>query len=95
MFAPLPLAVEAASRTTFEFGRIQSNSDWILPIAVCISILLLVRFVYRLDTRALGSLWGWVLTAFRSLVFLACWSSICNLSGAPNARWCIIRGPWC
>jgi hypothetical protein len=70
MFTPLPPAVEAVSRTTFEFGRIQSNSDWILPIGACISILLLVRFVYRLDTRALGSFWGWVLTALRSIVFL-------------------------
>ena len=69
MVTPLPPAVDAVSRTTFEFGRIQSNSDWILPIAVCISILLLVRFVYRLDTRALGSFWGWVLTVFRSIVF--------------------------
>ena len=69
MVTPLPPAVEAVSRTTFEFGRIQSNSDWILPIGVCISILLLVRFVYRLDTRALGSFWGWALTALRSIVF--------------------------
>ena len=69
MVAPLPPAVEAVSRTTFEFGRIQSNSDWILPIGVCLLILLLVRFVYRLDTRSLGSFWGWVLTAFRSTVF--------------------------
>ena len=28
----LPLA-EGAARTTFEWGRIQSNADWILPIA--------------------------------------------------------------
>ena len=69
MAAPLPPAVEAVTRTTFEFGRIQSNSDWILPIGVCISILLLVRFVYLLDTRALGSFWGWLLTALRSIVF--------------------------
>ena len=70
MIAPLPPAVESVSRTTFEFGRIQSNSDWLLPIAVCILILLLVRFVYRLDTRVLGPFWGWLLTAFRSIVFL-------------------------
>ena len=71
MFTPLPLAAETVSRTTFEFGRIQSNSDWIVPIAVCTAVLLLVRFVYRLDTKALGSFWGWVLTALRSIVFLA------------------------
>ncbi len=71
MYTPLPLAAEAVSRTTFEFGRIQSNSDWILPIAVLAAVLLLVRFVYRRDTRALGAFWGWTLTALRSIVFLA------------------------
>ena len=30
-------------RTTFEWGRIQSNADWILPIGVCIAVLLFVR----------------------------------------------------
>jgi hypothetical protein len=69
MLAPLPLAVEAVTRTTFEFGRIQSNSDWIAPVGVCLLILLLVRFVYLRDTRDLGRFWGWLLTALRSMVF--------------------------
>ena len=33
----LPLWADAI-RTTFEWGRIQSNSDWILPIAVCVAV---------------------------------------------------------
>ena len=39
----LRTALADGHRTTFEWGRIQSNADWILPIAVCIAILLFVR----------------------------------------------------
>ena len=35
---------DCRSRTTFEWGRIQSNADWILPIAACLAILLFVRY---------------------------------------------------
>ena len=34
------LAAEGPVRTTRELKNIQSNADWILPIAACIAILL-------------------------------------------------------
>ena len=58
-----------AIRTTFEWGRIQSNSDWILPIGVCIAILLFVRYLYRRDSVELRPVWGWLLTALRTATF--------------------------
>ena len=67
--ANLPLWADAV-RTTFEWGRIQSNADWILPVAVCIAILLFVRWLYRRDARELRPLWGWLLTALRTAAFL-------------------------
>ncbi|MFZ5829587.1 MAG: vWA domain-containing protein, partial [Planctomycetota bacterium] len=65
------LAAEARVRTTFEWGRIQSNSDWILPIAVLILLLLFVRYMYRRDAVELPRPLGWFLTALRTIVFLA------------------------
>ena len=47
-----PLA--GVMRTTFEWGRIQSNADWILPIGVCIAILL-----FGLTSRLSRSMSGW------------------------------------
>ena len=67
--ANLPLWADAV-RTTFEWGRIQSNADWIAPVAVCIAILLFVRWLYRRDAQELRPLWGWLLTALRTAAFL-------------------------
>jgi hypothetical protein len=63
------LASENLTRTTFEWGRIQSNSDWILPIAVCLLIMVFVRQMYRRDARELGGAAGWLLTSLRTLAF--------------------------
>ncbi len=63
------LLADGAMRRTFEFGRIRSNGDWILPILVCVAILVLVRGVYRRDAHKLPLLLGLLLTALRSLVF--------------------------
>ncbi len=54
----LPLLAEGLSRTTFEWGRIQSNSDWILPVGVCVAIMLFVRYMYRRDAVELPLLVG-------------------------------------
>ena len=70
MHANLPLWADAV-RTTFEWGRIQSNVDWIPPVAVCIAILLFVRWLYRRDAEELRPAWGWLLTALRTAAFLA------------------------
>ena len=65
-----PLLAEGVSRTTFEWGRIQSNSDWILPIGVCLAIMLFVRYMYRRDAVELPVFLGWLLTALRTAAFL-------------------------
>lgn len=60
-----------AVRTTFEFARIQSNTDWILPIAAFVLIGLFVRAMYRRDSVDLPRPLGWLLTFLRTAVFLA------------------------
>jgi hypothetical protein len=66
----LPIA-DGALRRTFEFGRIRSNSDWILPILACVAILLVVRIIYRRDAYKLPRTLGFLLTVLRSVVFFA------------------------
>jgi len=56
--------------TSFEWGRIQSNADWIPPAIACILILLLVRYWYRKDSVELHPVAGWLLTLLRAAVFL-------------------------
>jgi hypothetical protein len=65
---PLLLA-EETFRTTFEWGRIQSNADWIVPVVACIGILLFVRAMYRRDAEELHPVVGWFLTALRTATF--------------------------
>ena len=65
----LLLAADGALRRTFEFGRIRTNSDWILPILACVAILLIVRTVYRRDAHKLPRWLGFLLTLLRSVVF--------------------------
>ncbi len=66
----LPLLAQGVSRSTFEWSRIQSNSDWILPVGVCLAIMLFVRYMYRRDAVELPVFLGWFLTALRSAAFL-------------------------
>jgi hypothetical protein len=66
----LPLMAQGVSRTTFEWGRIQSNSDWILPVGACLAIMLFVRYMYRRDSIELPMFLGWFLTALRTAAFL-------------------------
>jgi len=72
-FTCRPLFAEAAEgvvRTRFEWGRIQENSDWIVPIGVCLAIMLFVRAMYRRDAVELPPVLGWLLTALRTATFL-------------------------
>jgi hypothetical protein len=70
MTPALPLLVaangEAAVATRFEWGRIQSNADWIAPIAVLLILLLVVRALYRRDAAELPWGLGLMLTALRA-----------------------------
>ena len=63
------LLAEGVVRTTFQWGRIHSNADWILPVAACIVILLFVRYLYRRDAAELHPALGWLLTVFRTATF--------------------------
>lgn len=65
----LPLLAQGELRTTFEWGRIQSNADWILPVGACIAILVYVHYLYRRDAAELRPWVGWLLTALRTATF--------------------------
>lgn len=67
----LPWAAQEVSRRTFEWGRIQSNTDWIAPVAVAIAVLMYVVYMYRRDAAELSPVLGVLLTALRAAVFLA------------------------
>jgi hypothetical protein len=67
VLAWLPLA-EQAGRMRFEWGRIQSNTDWILPVVAFLAIASFVRLMYRRDAEELGRPWRWLLTAVRTAV---------------------------
>jgi hypothetical protein len=67
----LLLAVaQGAVRRMFEFGRIRTNGDWILPIVACLAILVFVRAIYRRDAGRKSRRFRLALTALRSLAFL-------------------------
>ena len=71
MTAPfVPLLMGSASRTTFEWARIHSNTDWIAPVAAFLLILAFVWQMYRRDSVELGWAWRWLLTALRLAAFL-------------------------
>jgi hypothetical protein len=68
--ALLAEGAEAVTRTTFEWGRIQENTDWILPIGVFVAVMLFVRAMYRRDAVELYPALGWILTILRFAAFL-------------------------
>ncbi|MBL9125462.1 MAG: VWA domain-containing protein, partial [Planctomycetaceae bacterium] len=55
-------------RTLFEWGRIQSNADWILPVAACVAMLVFAVWLYRRDAAELGLPARVALTLLRALV---------------------------
>ena len=54
---------QGATHVTFEWGRIQTNTDWILPIAATVLILLFVRAMYVRDAEELPRPVGLLLAA--------------------------------
>jgi hypothetical protein len=68
--ANMLLLAQDATRVTFEWGRIQTNSDWILPIVAMLFIALFVRAMYTRDAQELPHWIGLLLTALRTAAFL-------------------------
>ena len=69
----LPLFAETVAgvtHTTFEWGRIQDNTDWILPIGVFVAIGLFIWRMYRRDAVDLHPLLAWLLIALRTAAFI-------------------------
>ena len=63
-------SAEGALHSSFEWGRIQTNADWILPIAALLAAFVFVRAMYRRDAAELSPLLSWFLTALRAAAFL-------------------------
>ncbi|MBN2021438.1 MAG: VWA domain-containing protein [Pirellulales bacterium] len=67
----MPPLAQHVTRTTFEWGRIQSNADWIAPVAVGVALMVFAWLMYQRDARDLPRPLGWLLTALRTVaVFL-------------------------
>ncbi|HUY34734.1 MAG TPA: vWA domain-containing protein [Pirellulales bacterium] len=66
----LPLLSEGMFRSTFEWGRIQSSTDWLIPLAVLVAIAVYVIYTYRRDTAELHGLLSVFLTCLRLTVFV-------------------------
>lgn len=64
---PAPLFAADAPHTVFEWGRIQTSADWILPVAACVAMLVLAVVMYRRDAAELHPLARIFLTALRSI----------------------------
>lgn len=60
-----PLLAQQTDRTLFEWGRIQSNADWILPLAVFAAAVCYVVALYRRDSVEFGTARRWLLTGLR------------------------------
>ncbi len=65
-------SVEGALHTSFEWGRIQTNADWILPIAALLAAFVFVAAMYRRDAAELSPPLGWFLAALARRPFLVC-----------------------
>ena len=61
----VPLLAQHPQRTMFEWGRIQSNTDWILPLAAFAAAVLYVVMLYRRDSVEFGPVRRWCLTGLR------------------------------
>src|SRR5580693_7782768 len=70
MLVALPLLAEGTFRSTFEWGRIQSSTDWLPPLAVLLAIAAYVIYAYRRDTAELHGLVSVFLTCLRLTVFV-------------------------
>ena len=60
-------ASQGVLRKTFEWGRIESNTDWILPVVVCVALMVFVWQMYRRDAAELHPVLGVFLTVLRTI----------------------------
>ncbi|MEX0713223.1 MAG: hypothetical protein WD278_12785 [Pirellulales bacterium] len=63
-------SAESTLRTSFEWGRIQAPSDWLLPLVVSAAVLAYVWFMYRRDSAELSAPVGVLLTGLRMAAFV-------------------------
>jgi von Willebrand factor type A domain len=73
-FSPILMATaqtaQTVTRTVFSWGRIQTNSDWIVPIGLFLLALIAVRIFYRSSSYSTSARLGLVLTILRWTVCL-------------------------
>ena len=65
----LPPLAQAVSRDVFQWGRIESNTDWLLPVGALVAAAFFVRYLYRRDAVELSPVLGWLLTGLRLAAF--------------------------
>jgi len=70
-FLDVALLADGVGRTVFRWGRIQSNSDWILPVGVAVGGMVLAWALYRHDAQELRGGVRWTLTLLRTLALFA------------------------
>ena len=64
------LLAQTSIRTAFEFGRIQTEGDWIAPALMSIFVVTVVTYLYRRDARELPRWLAAVLIGLRVVAFL-------------------------
>ena len=64
------LLADEVTHVRFQWGRIQSNADWLLPIVVCGALVVFIRAMYRRDAVELRPGLGWLLTGLRTAAIL-------------------------
>ncbi|HEV3023475.1 MAG TPA: vWA domain-containing protein, partial [Pirellulales bacterium] len=70
LFAAVGLPTDIARRS-FEWGRMQSPLDWVLPVATTVLVLVYVGWLYRRDSAELALPVRLILAGLRMAVFVA------------------------
>ena len=68
MISPFPLLADSTTRTVWEWGRLESKADLLVPLLALLALALFARYMIRRDTRDLSPLAGWLLTLLRVAV---------------------------
>jgi len=65
MLSSFALFAAGATRSTFEFGRIQSQVDWLAPLGVFAALCAFAWYMYRRDSVEFSTPWRYLLTSLR------------------------------